>query len=141
MSGIKGKDTKPEKLVRRFLHRAGFRFRLHDPRLPGRPDIVLRKYKAVVQVHGCFWHRHEGCGLAYSPKSREDFWAEKFAGNTKRDRNNRNQLLEAGWRVMVVWECGLRNSELRDQGLNEIAEWIRSDWTEGEFPRRPSFTT
>ncbi len=105
MSGIRSKDTKPEKLVRSQLHRAGYRFRLHDKRLPGKPDIILPKYKTVIFVHGCFWHRHPGCKYAYIPKSRTDFWQKKFADNVERDINVKEKLEKLGWRVMVVWEC------------------------------------
>lgn len=134
MAGIRSKDTQPELLVRRFLHGRGFRFRLHAANVPGRPDIVLPKYRAVVFVHGCFWHRHPGCRYAYEPKSRADFWKAKFARNIERDREVRQVLLDAGWRVMVVWECGLRNQSVRERGLDTVADWILSDWAVGEYP-------
>ncbi len=105
MSGIRSKDTKPELILRSQLHRAGYRFRVNDSRLPGKPDIVLPKYKTVIFVHGCFWHRHEGCKFAYTPKSRIDFWKKKFDDNVKRDAIVREKLEDLGWRVMVVWEC------------------------------------
>ena len=105
MSGIRGKDTKPEMVVRRFLHRKGFRARLHDRRLPGRPDIVLPKYRTVVEVRGCFWHRHSGCPFAYMPTSNRAFWMAKLDGNVARDVRNERALAEAGWRTLVVWEC------------------------------------
>lgn len=105
MSRIRGVDTKPELLVRSLLHRMGYRFRLHRRDLPGRPDIVLPKYRAVVFVHGCFWHRHRGCRYAYVPKSRKDFWKRKFARNVERDREVRHLLRKAGWKILVVWEC------------------------------------
>lgn len=105
MSGIRAKDTKPEKLVRSALHRAGFRFRLHDKRLPGRPDIVLPRYKTVIFVHGCFWHRHPGCKYAATPKTRTEFWQKKFEDNVHRDAEVRAALEADGWRVVVVWEC------------------------------------
>lgn len=105
MSGIRGKDTKPEMQVRRFLHAAGFRYRLHVKDLPGRPDIVLPKYRAVIQVHGCFWHRHPGCRLAATPASNVEMWAAKFARNVERDKEVECQLTEMGWRVLTVWEC------------------------------------
>lgn len=108
MSRIKGKDTKPELLVRSWLHRNGFRFRLHVKDLPGTPDIVLPKYKTVIEVRGCFWHRHPGCKFAYTPKSRSGFWNAKFAENTKRDAVTDSALKESGWRVIVIWECEIR---------------------------------
>ena len=108
MSHIRSRDTGPERTVRSMLHRMGYRFRLHRKDLPGKPDIVLPRYRAVVLVHGCFWHRHPGCRFAYVPKSRKAFWQEKFADNVRRDRSVRKQLATLGWRVEVVWECELR---------------------------------
>lgn len=105
MSRIRGKDTTPEILVRSALHRMGFRFRLHKRDLPGRPDIVLARYRTAVFVHGCFWHRHPGCTKAYTPKSRIRFWKSKFDQNVKRDAAVRDQLEHLGWKVVVVWEC------------------------------------
>lgn len=112
MSGIKGRNTKPERLVRSYLHAAGFRFRLHRKDLPGCPDIVLPRYRAIIFVHGCFWHRHEGCNLASLPATRVDFWESKFAANVERDRRNETALAEAGWRVIIIWECQIRAGEL-----------------------------
>lgn len=111
MSRIRGRNTRPELAVRSLLHRLGYRFRLHSRRLPGCPDIVLPKYRSVVFVHGCFWHRHPGCPFAYTPKSRTDFWAKKFAENVARDRRTIGTLRQAGWKVIVVWECELREPE------------------------------
>jgi len=105
MSRIKGKNTKPEILVRSILHKAGFRFRINDKRLPGKPDIVLPKYRTVVLIHGCFWHRHNKCKYAYTPKTRIDFWKKKFRNNLLRDKLVVNQLKIQGWRIYVVWEC------------------------------------
>ena len=110
MAGIKGKDTGPEMLVRRFLHKAGFRYRLHDYNLPGCPDLVLPRYRIVIFVNGCFWHRHQGCKLAYLPKTNLDKWQKKFDQNVIRDQNNIDALVKTGWRVIVVWECGLRKN-------------------------------
>lgn len=109
MSRIRGKDTKPEVLLRSLLHRRGFRFRLHAPGLPGKPDIVLPKYRTVIFVHGCFWHRHEGCPNASMPKTRTGFWTEKFRKTVERDREKQAQLESDGWRVLTVWECELKN--------------------------------
>lgn len=105
MSGIRGKNTKPEVHVRRFLHRRGLRFRLHDRTLPGRPDIVLPRWGTVVLVHGCFWHQHKGCRFAYMPASNTSFWREKLGGNVNRDRRNAAALRALGWRVLLIWEC------------------------------------
>ena len=109
MSGIKGKNTVPEMLVRSVAHRLGLRFRLHG-KLPGRPDLVFPKHRSVILVHGCFWHRHD-CGLAAIPKTRTDFWMTKFAGNQDRDRRNRALLEDMGWRVLEVWECQTHDPE------------------------------
>lgn len=109
MGKIRSRDTKPERLVRSLLHHLGFRFRLHRNNLPGKPDIVLPKWKHVVFVHGCFWHRHADCKFSYTPKSRVEFWTAKFAGNVKRDRTNMLKLEALGWTVSVVWECQLSN--------------------------------
>ena len=105
MSRIRGRDTTPELAVRSLLHRLGYRFRLHRRDLPGKPDIVLPKYRTAILVHGCFWHRHSRCRFAYTPKSNAAFWQEKFACNVERDRQVRRQLRERGWHVLVIWEC------------------------------------
>ena len=109
MSRIKGRDTAPERIVRSVLHRLGFRFRLHGQKLPGRPDIVLPKYKTVVLVHGCFWHRHSRCRFAYTPKSNVAFWLRKFEENVARDRRTKRRLRTLGWAVVTVWECETAN--------------------------------
>lgn len=105
MSRIRGRDTKPELIIRSMLHRMGYRFRVHVKSLPGKPDIVLPKHKTVILVHGCFWHRHSRCPYCYSPKSRKDFWDRKFAQNIARDRLVRRLLRRSGWQVAVIWEC------------------------------------
>lgn len=105
MSRIKGRNTTPELKVRSALHRAGFRFRLHRKDLPGTPDIVLPRFRTVIFVHGCFWHRHEGCRFAYMPKSRQEFWQAKFSKNVERDERKILQLQQAGWNVEIIWEC------------------------------------
>lgn len=110
MAAIKGRNTKPEILVRQILHAHGFRFRLHRRDLPGRPDIVLPKYKTVVFVNGCFWHQHVGCKFATKPSSRAEFWEAKLTRNVARDFENTAKLAELGWRVIVVWECELREA-------------------------------
>jgi DNA mismatch endonuclease (patch repair protein) len=106
MSRIRGVNTQPELVIRRALHAMGYRFRLHARDLPGRPDIVLPSKRTVIFVHGCFWHRHD-CGLAYTPKTRSEFWQKKFAGNVERDRRAKDALEAAGWHVIVIWECQL----------------------------------
>jgi len=117
MSRIRGRNTKPELQVRSCLHRLGYRFRLHDAQLPGHPDIVLPRYRTVVLVHGCFWHRHEGCGYAYVPKSRQAFWETKFKNNTARDRAIEQKLESLGWGVVVIWECQTRNASALTESL------------------------
>ena len=120
MSGIRGKNTKPEILVRKLLHAAGFRFRLHRKDLPGKPDIVVPKYKVAIFVNGCFWHGHENCHLFRLPKSNTEFWEAKIAGNIKRDKKKQAELLDSGWRVLVIWECALKGKlKLRDSELDE----------------------
>lgn len=108
MSGIKGKNTKPELLLRSALHKLGFRFRIQRKDLPGKPDIVLPKYKTIIFVHGCFWHRHPGCKSAYTPKSNIEFWTNKLEGNVIRDRLTEKALEEMGWRILIVWECEVK---------------------------------
>lgn len=114
MARFRSKDTKPEVLVRRALHRAGRRFRLHRKDLPGKPDIVLPRDRTVVMVHGCFWHAHEGCSIARIPKTRPEFWQAKFDANKARDRQNQAALEELGWRVVTVWECEARSPNLQN---------------------------
>jgi DNA mismatch endonuclease, patch repair protein len=109
MRGIRGKDTKPELAVRKLLHASGFRFRLHDVKLPGKPDIVLSRHKLCIFVHGCFWHRHNGCKYTTFPKSRVDFWKKKFDETVVRDAKNISSLLGNGWRVLELWECGIKH--------------------------------
>jgi DNA mismatch endonuclease (patch repair protein) len=111
MSRIRSRDTKPEIAVRSLLHRMGYRFRLHSQHLPGRPDIVLPRYRTVIFVHGCYWHRHKGCRYAYTPKSRVDFWTGKFSENVERDQRREHELRALGWNVLIVWECETRNME------------------------------
>lgn len=114
MSRIKGKDTKPEMMIRRGLHARGLRYRLHARSLPGRPDLVFRKYNTVVFVHGCFWHAH-GCALSKLPATRQDFWRTKLAANVARDRKATEALLANGWRVLVIWECAIRGPRRRQE--------------------------
>jgi len=111
MAGIKGKDTKPEMTVRRFLHAHGYRFRLYRKDLPGKPDIILSRLRVCIFVHGCFWHRHAGCKYAVLPKTRVDFWAAKLQSNVERDLTVLQRLESDGWKVLVLWECELRHPE------------------------------
>ena len=112
MSAIRAKNTAPELLVRRALHAMGYRYRLHRKDLPGNPDIVLPKYKVVIFVNGCFWHRHSGCKYATTPASNADFWKAKFEANIARDKRNYTQLEKLGWKVVVIWECEIRKGEI-----------------------------
>ncbi|WP_081745321.1 very short patch repair endonuclease [Pseudomonas sp. URIL14HWK12:I7] len=116
MSNVKGKDTKPELVVRRLCHNMGLRYRLHQKHLPGKPDLVFPKHKLCIFVHGCFWHRHPGCKHASTPKSRLDFWLPKLKKNVERDLDAQQALLLLGWRVVIIWECETKNRErLRTQ--------------------------
>jgi len=108
MSRIRSKNTKPELAVRKYLFAHGFRYRLHDKKLPGKPDIILPKYKTVLFVHGCFWHAHENCRYAIMPKSNTDYWTGKISGNVSRDFSSSKKLLDTGWKIIVIWECNLR---------------------------------
>ena len=105
MARVRSRNTRPELFVRCLIFALGYRYRLHAQELPGQPDIVFRKRRKVIFVHGCFWHRHKGCALARLPKSRADFWIPKLEGNKKRDEKNRRELVRQGWNVMVIWEC------------------------------------
>ena len=125
MSGIRGRDTKPELLLRKGLHAMGFRYKLHDKSLPGKPDLVFPRYWAVIFVNGCFWHGHD-CHLFKWPKSRKDFWREKIKSNIDRDRLVTSQLKEQGWRVLRVWECALKGRTRigLDEVLEDSALWL-----------------
>ncbi len=127
MSRIRGRDTKPEMLVRSGLHSMGLRYRLHDRKLPGHPDLVFPRYSAVVFVHGCFWHAH-GCALSKLPATRQDFWKKKLEGNATRDYNSIKELQASGWRVLVVWECALRGTVrlTRPDVIAQSAQFVRS---------------
>ena len=122
MASIRGKDTAPELAVRRALHAAGLRFRLHPASLPGRPDIVLPRHRAVIFVHGCFWHRHIGCSRSVLPKANRAWWIAKLRRNRFRDRRNQRELNDLGWRVFVIWECGLE----RPSAFTRLVRRIRS---------------
>lgn len=122
MARIRGKNTKPEMLVRRCAHRIGLRFRLHCKQLPGSPDMVLAKYRQIIFIHGCFWHHHEGCARATLPKTNRRFWKKKILGNSQRDIRNAMKLREIGWKVLVIWECETRNVDLLARKLSKIRE-------------------
>ncbi|WP_313222842.1 very short patch repair endonuclease [Pseudoxanthomonas mexicana] len=124
MASIRGRDTQPELVVRRFLHSLGFRYRLSPRHLPGKPDVVLPKHHAAVFVHGCFWHGHVGCRFATMPATRTEFWMSKIAANRARDHVKEAELRSKGWRVAVVWECALKSD--RDAALQRLVTFIRS---------------
>ncbi len=124
MSRIKGKDTKPEMLVRKFLHAHGFRYRLHVKNLPGKPDIVLPKYKTVIFVHGCFWHGHEGCKYFVVPKTRTEWWLNKINGNVENDKKALRNLIENGWKIIVIFECDLKSGKI-DTTLTQLLEQLK----------------
>jgi DNA mismatch endonuclease (patch repair protein) len=129
MSGIRGKDTKPELLIRKGLHARGVRYRLHAKGLPGRPDIYLPKFNAVIFVHGCFWHGHD-CKYFKVPKTRPEFWLEKIGSNRIRDMRNWQALEEKGVRILIVWECAVRSVLARgciDELVDEVHGWLKSD--------------
>lgn len=118
MSRIRSKDTKPELLVRKFLHKNGFRYRLHVKDMPGKPDIVLPKYRTVIFIHGCFWHGHEGCKYYVVPKTRTEWWLHKIGTNTANDANAEKLLKALGWNIIKIWECELKKSSLEDTSNN-----------------------
>lgn len=122
MAKVKGRNTSPEMKVRRALHSLGFRFRLHRKDLPGRPDIVLPRHRLVIFVHGCFWHRHPGCKMTTTPKTRRAFWEEKFATNVLRDQRNIDDLEKLGWRVATIWECETRKAESLRSALANLID-------------------
>ena len=115
MSHIRSKNTTPEVVIRSFLHQRGFRFRLHEKKLPGSPDIVLPKYKTVVEIRGCFWHQHQGCKIANRPLSNVDFWNRKFERNVARDKKNEVAINNLGWNLIVIWECQVRDKTILDR--------------------------
>lgn len=129
MSRIRNKDTKPEELVRKYLFSCGFRYRKNDTRLPGKPDIVLPKYKTVIFVNGCFWHGHEGCRYFIWPKNNADFWKEKIKGNVLRDDRISSELQKDGWRVLTVWECELKAAK-RQATLDALVKTIKHTYTD-----------
>lgn len=138
MSGIRGRNTAPEIALRRLLHGVGFRYRLHARDLPGRPDIVLPRYRVAMFTHGCFWHQHEGCRFAKMPSSNRRFWEVKLLRNRERDAEAIRLLRKADWRVLVVWECSVRDRTSLDleRLQDSICQWIKSSRVRAELPRR-----
>lgn len=134
MSGIRGKNTKPELLIRKLLHGKGFRYRLHDKKLPGKPDMILPRYHAVILIHGCFWHNHD-CHLFKWPSSNESFWKEKLTKNKSVDKRSYQQLQAAGWRILVIWECALKGKQRRpvEQIADDIITWLITSACDAEI--------
>jgi DNA mismatch endonuclease, patch repair protein len=134
MAGIKGVDTKPELALRRALHRLGLRYRVHVRELPGKPDIVLPRHRAAIQVHGCFWHRHENCAYATTSASNESFWEKKFQETVERDIRKLEELQQRGWRTAIVWECAIRRSGA-DLIAEKVHHWVFSERRFAEIPK------
>ena len=128
MASVGNKDTQPELIIRKGIHGRGYRYSLNDNSLPGRPDIKMPKYNAIIFIHGCFWHGHEKCG-SQIPKSNKKFWRNKIERNKERDRKNTEKLLELGWRVLTIWECAIegKNSLSKDKLLKNVTSWIESE--------------
>lgn len=122
MGRVRSRDTKPEMIVRRLTHGMGYRYRLHDKKLPGCPDLVFRRRRKVIFVHGCFWHRHRNCALARLPKSRRDFWTPKLNANRKRDERNLRELAKAGWSALVLWECEIGDADALARRIRDFLE-------------------
>lgn len=118
MSRIKGKNTKPEMLVRKYLHAQGFRYKLHDKTLPGKPDIVLPKYKTVILIHGCYWHKHTDCKYFVVPKTRTDWWLNKINRNVENDAKALSELERLGWKIIIIWECDLKPAKIKETIAN-----------------------
>lgn len=134
MSRIRGKDTRPELVLRRAIHASGLRYRLHGRKIPGSPDLVFPKYGAVVFVHGCFWHQHAGCKSAHIPKSNSEFWDLKFKLNKERDRRNARELRVLGWRVAVVWECQVADAASTRRTVARVHKFLTSGMRAGKQP-------
>lgn len=124
MSRIRAEETKPEEIVRKFLFSHGFRFRKNDKRYPGKPDVVLPKYRTIIFVHGCFWHGHENCRAAELPKTNTDFWIKKISDNRVRDQKNSDTLRKEGWNVIIIWQCEIKNKNKRDRRLDALLKEI-----------------
>ncbi|UCH72079.1 MAG: DNA mismatch endonuclease Vsr [Thermoplasmatales archaeon] len=124
MSNIKGKNTKPEESVRKFLFSNGFRYRKNDNRYPGKPDIVLPKYKTIIFIHGCFWHGHKNCKASKLPETNKDFWEKKISNNIKRDKQNVHKLKEADWNVIIIWQCEIKNEKVKQKRFDKLIKEI-----------------
>lgn len=136
MSGIRGKDTKPEITIRKALFARGFRYRLHDKKLPGKPDLSFPRYRSVILVHGCFWHQHN-CRLFKWPKSNQEFWRNKIQSNSERDKKHRLDLTNKNWRILTIWECSLKGKS-KDEKVNlidSIEEWLLTGQNNKEIPQ------
>jgi len=136
MSKVHSKDTEIERNVRSLLHKKGFRYRINLKQLPGRPDVVMKKFKVVIFINGCFWHGHLGCKKSTLPSTRKDFWKNKINGNIKRDKMNINKLIKTGWRVAILWECCLINSVYIHKSINLLLDWINKSETYLEIPEK-----
>ena len=136
MARVRSRDTGPELTLRSSLHARGLRYKLHDSGLPGRPDLVFPRHRAVCFVHGCFWHRHDGCPRATTPDSSRAYWEQKFAANVRRDRSQCTALLEAGWRVGVIWECALQRRASLEEVATRVEEWLKGRCPEFVAGRR-----
>jgi DNA mismatch endonuclease (patch repair protein) len=134
MANVHGKDTAIERQARSLLHKNGYRFRKHVAGLPGTPDIILPKYQAAIFIHGCFWHGHSGCRKSRLPTTRQAFWEEKRKTNLERDSRKISQLINAGWRVAVVWQCALEKAETLSHTIDMLEDWIKSDRKQCEIP-------
>lgn len=134
MAGIRGKDTKPELAIRKALHALGFRYRIHDKRLPGKPDMAFPRYKAIIEINGCFWHGHN-CHLFKWPSTRKEFWQKKISGNAERDIRNRVALKKKGWRILTIWECALKGRTRRplEQVVLKVVKWLGSGKSDMEL--------
>lgn len=139
MSGIKGKNTKPELLIRKALYAKGYRYRLHNSRLPGKPDLVLKKCNAVIFINGCFWHKHD-CHLFKWPKSRPEFWRQKIEDNVERDHKNMELLRDQGWRIATIWECAVKGKTRLNLSdiIEQLDDWLNSDLTNLTIEGTPS---
>jgi DNA mismatch endonuclease (patch repair protein) len=134
MANIKGKNTKPEIAIRSLLHQQGFRFRLHDKTLPGTPDLVLKQYKAIIFVHGCYWHRHEQCKRSSTPKQNQAFWLKKFDANLHRDGQVYCALKKLEWRTAIIWECAIRDKNNLPYHIKTLIAWLKSEREYTEIP-------
>lgn len=137
MSKVRGQNTKPEIKIRSGLHRQGFRFRVNNSKLPGRPDIALKKYSVAIFIHGCFWHCHINCPKSKMPQTRAEFWKNKISNNVIRDQKNIKTLSEIGWRIAVVWECGIKKEKDLIETLGTLNRWIKEGKSHIELPQSP----